>query len=213
MDCFELYSKGLTTTQVGEVLGIHNSTVLRILKKHGVTLRHQFPRHLTPEQRFWRKVVRGKTLDDCWQWVGCKAGRYGQTSSKGENKRTRIPAHRFSWQIHNGEIPPDLLVCHRCDNPECCNPSHLFLGTCADNIADCHAKGRNADRRGEKHPLAKLTEVQVQQIRERKLGGMSNREIAKLFDVSTAQIQRVVKKKAGSLFDPMSQHSTDRKER
>lgn len=61
------------------------------------------------------------------------------------NRRT-VYAHRFAWEITNGPIPVGLLACHHCDNPPCCNPAHLFLGTHADNNADMNAKGRARGR-------------------------------------------------------------------
>jgi hypothetical protein len=85
-------------------------------------------------QRFWLKVVK-ETPTFCWAWSGRKdkAG-YGLIS----NNR----AHRISYEIHKGEIPRGMFVCHRCDNPECCNPDHLFLGTAYDNNIDRAMKTR-----------------------------------------------------------------------
>jgi len=92
----------------------------------------------TVEERFWAKVDK---TDSCWVWTGATLRRgYGQI---------RIPvkkakqAHRLSWEIHNGPIPDGMLVCHKCDNPPCVNPAHLFLGTQSDNNKDCVRKGRH----------------------------------------------------------------------
>lgn len=91
--------------------------------------------------RFWRKVKRGPP-DECWPWTGRRGGRgYGRVGSCG--------AHRLAWELTNGAIPAGLWVLHRCDNPPCVNPSHLWLGTHADNMADMRAKGRSA--RGDRH--------------------------------------------------------------
>jgi hypothetical protein len=93
----------------------------------------------SPEIRFWEKVKKSDT-NDCWEWQSTTNNKgYGTISIKG---RSRL-AHRFSYEIHNGSIPNGLNVLHRCDNPLCCNPAHLFLGTQRDNIADMVAKGRN----------------------------------------------------------------------
>jgi hypothetical protein len=92
----------------------------------------------TVEQRFWARV---RKSDGCWEWTGAcfKCGGYGQfTIEHGQQVR----AHRHSWELHNGPIPKGLWVLHRCDNPKCVRPDHLFLGTCTDNARDMMAKGR-----------------------------------------------------------------------
>lgn len=89
--------------------------------------------------RFWPKIdVAG--ADECWNWnAGFGHGGYGLFQL---NKRA-IGAHRIAWTIAFGEIPQDKpFICHRCDNPKCCNPSHLFAGTPNDNVQDCKSKGR-----------------------------------------------------------------------
>lgn len=110
-------------------------------------------------ERFWAKVKKGGP-DDCWTWTGSTSARgYGQTSFGGFS----MFAHRVSWMIHFGPIPADMYVLHRCDNPPCINPNHLFLGTNQDNYDDRDAKGRVAH--GERAAKAKLTAAQVMDIR------------------------------------------------
>lgn len=116
--------------------------------------------------RFWRDIdkdgpehpVHGK----CWIWkMGPKSEKcpYGYISVKHRGVRV----HRFSWEMHHGQIPSGMQVLHKCDNPLCVNPSHLFLGTQKDNQQDMVQKGR--ENRGEGRPQSKLTEEAVLEIR------------------------------------------------
>lgn len=100
-------------------------------------------------------------------------------------------AHRISWEIHNGPIPNGLRILHKCDNPKCVNPDHLFIGTQLDNIADMVAKGRNV--RGVKFSHAKLNAEKVIKIRglyER--GDRTMQSLAYEFEVSRTLISKVI---------------------
>ncbi len=111
--------------------------------------------------RFWQKVRKSRR---CWEWLGGLRDGYGITKA-GNGTQTRN-AHRVSWMLCRGAIPNGLLVLHRCDNPKCVKPSHLFLGTIADNMADRDAKGRQA--KGERAGRSLLTEVQAREILKKK---------------------------------------------
>lgn len=98
----------------------------------------------TIEERFYSKVA--PMMDDrgCWEWMGSLATgkwRYGKFP-KGPHGSGWLQASRVSWEIHNGPIPVGMKVLHKCDNPPCVNPAHLFLGTSSDNTRDMIAKGR-----------------------------------------------------------------------
>lgn len=99
------------------------------------------------EQRFWAKVKKGK-VNECWNWTGAKKGAgYGHLSlNKAAYKSIFMGAHRFSWLLHFGEIPKEMIVCHKCDNMLCVNPKHLFLGTRKDNTQDMVQKNRNSNQ-------------------------------------------------------------------
>jgi len=84
-------------------------------------------------ERFWERVCKLPGEGACWEWTGFRnPGGYG-TIGKGGDKSPKLLAHRVSWEIANGPIPPGLYVLHHCDNPGCVRPSHLHLGTDADN--------------------------------------------------------------------------------
>lgn len=116
---------------------------------------------MTRMERFWAKVDRS---GDCWEWLGskrCSGGRYG-----GFYDGARVvAAHRYSWTIHRGPIPDGMVVCHRCDNTQCVNPAHLFVGTQRDNVLDMIAKNRKVILVGEATRVAKLTSDDVRAIR------------------------------------------------
>jgi hypothetical protein len=178
------------------------------------------PRQYTripPEARFWSHVDKS---GECWLWTAsCTKGGYGTFSP---THATRELAHRFAYALTHGPIPEGMHVLHNCpggDNPACCNPAHLWLGTPAQNSADMVAKGRSltgnrhparlhpermqrGDRhylrlhpekhpRGERHPNAKLTEDQVREIRAL-AKTMTQRSIARQYGLPEGTISRII---------------------
>jgi HNH endonuclease len=117
------------------------------------------------EKDFWERVKIGG-LDECWEWQAGKQGRAPQYGIVWCNGQKWI-AHRFAYSITRGQIPDGLDVLHRCDNPPCCNPVHIFAGTHQDNMRDCIAKGRANREYGEHRYNAVLTEARVIEIRNR----------------------------------------------
>lgn len=143
------------------------------------------PLGLPPEQRFWEKVDR-RGQDECWPWLG---GRGPAGHGWFSVKSVDILAHRWLWRHLHGPIPEGLVVRHSCDNPPCCNPAHLLIGTQLDNITDRETRGRTA--KGSSHYRAKLTESDVREIREGLRGGVSRTALAQHFGVSRATIRQV----------------------
>ncbi len=133
--------------------------------------------------RFWRHVDKSGP-GGCWVWTGA-------LQHNGYGHFHEMRAHRFSWVLANGEIPEGLFVCHRCDNPPCVNPDHLFLGTHNDNMADMSAKDRRA--RGEWSPNARLSDDAVRSI----LASTNTLDaLAKEHGVTKTTIARVRKRRA-----------------
>jgi hypothetical protein len=142
-----------------------------------------------PSDRFWDYVDKSSGPEACWPWIGGRSPRgYGWFRIKKKSWR----ANRYAWVIANGKIPDGLQVCHRCDNPACVNPNHLFLGTGADNMQDKILKGRQIC--GEDVHLAKLTEQQVIDIRRRMTIGCNRQIVANDFGVTAGCIDAVFRR-------------------
>lgn len=140
-------------------------------------------------ERFWERVsvVQGA----CWLWRGSTtAAGYGNLGAGGRGG-ANVYAHRLSWEVHKGPIPPGMHVLHRCDNPPCVNPEHLFLGTQRDNNADKTRKGRHA--RGERHGNAKLTSEKAARIRQMRADGFGTQDaIARELGVTRSCVAHVL---------------------
>src|SRR3990167_3764637 len=135
--------------------------------------------------RFCRNI---KITGDCWRWQGYKKNGYGSISVNNYD----VYAHRLAFEAINGEIGSGTSVLHKCDNPACVNPKHLFAGSQLDNIADMRAKGKASNpptHAGESHPKATLTDMQIHNIRQ--LSNQTQRKLAKMFGVSQSTIWRI----------------------
>lgn len=140
-------------------------------------------------ERFWEKVDR-RGPDECWPWNGATAA-FGHGCIYGDDRK--LLAHRVSYELNVGPIPSGIWVLHRCDNPPCINPSHLFLGTPADNMADMAAKGRKTWVAGEVCWNAKLTPDDVIKIRESHL---LQSEIAAQFGIAQSLVSKIRNRRA-----------------
>jgi len=113
--------------------------------------------------RFWSRVDR-RGPRDCWSWTaGCCTAGYGhfRLGSASTGDRRKELSHRLAYELTKGPIPDGLKVLHECDNPPCCNPAHLFVGTHADNMRDMHAKGRQRKQESANHKLRRLRDEQL----------------------------------------------------
>jgi len=137
--------------------------------------------------------------DECWPWLAARKEKgYGQFAWQGRN----VKAHRLAYELAVGPIPPGpgyhgMCVCHTCDNPGCCNPSHLFIGTVQDNLRDMRQKGRGfipaptgGGPIGERSGTCKLTDEDVREIRASR--GYLRRELAAIYGVSAPHISNIL---------------------
>lgn len=138
----------------------------------------------------------------CWEFTGGRAAKgYGVIYS--HDHRRNIPAHRASWYVHRGDIPSGMFVCHKCDNPPCVNPDHLFVGTPADNVRDMVRKNRHPPQcRGPNKFAAKLDEDQVREIRRRASAGDHPRKLAAEFGVHVVNIRHIIKGRTWKGVEP-----------
>jgi hypothetical protein len=151
--------------------------------------------------RFWKKVdtKNGKTpthmphIGHCWEWkASCHRTGYGKigVGSLTDHTHRWVFAHRASWFINNGEWP-NLHVLHKCDNPKCVRPEHLFLGTDLDNTRDMIDKRRRVVLCGENSGRVTLTEFQAKEIIRRRKAGENQTKMAREFGICQGQIYRI----------------------
>jgi hypothetical protein len=146
----------------------------------------------TKSNEFIRWSSKVNKTEDCWLWEGTTHRRYGAFRRFVDGKWTMFKAHRYAYEYFIGEIPPKMFVCHKCDNPKCVNPAHLWLGTAQENVTDKMQKGRHIV--GLKTKGTNLNMEIAQQIRECfKTKNLKYPEIAKMFNTNTSQVCRIIK--------------------
>jgi len=151
-----------------------------------------------PEDRFWEKVNKdgpihpyNPELGACWVWTSFR-NRQGYGKFRFDSDMHL--AHRVAWAMKHGSIPHGYFVCHHCDNPACVRESHLFIGTPAENVADMRAKGRAKDPRGEQINSAKLTSLDVLNVRRQHAAGVSARALGRAYGVAHGAILAAVRR-------------------
>jgi hypothetical protein len=130
------------------------------------------------------KFIDKKEEDECWLWTNATTGG-GYGTIRINNKK--YPTHRLVYELNYGKIPDGMHVCHKCDNPPCCNPSHLFLGTHKDNMLDKMKKCRQRRNSGN----SKITEDDVREIR-RLHGTITQKKLAEKFGIVQTTVSRIV---------------------
>ena len=146
------------------------------------------------EVRFWSKVDK---TEECWNWTGAIGSTgYGHINEGGKRGKI-LTSSRVSYEIHFGKIQDGLFVLHKCDNPKCVRPDHLFLGTNKDNMHDMIGKGRSGlnvgGASGEYCATAKLSWNQVCQIRDLRKYGFTQKWISEQYSVSPMLISKIVR--------------------
>lgn len=151
-------------------------------------------------ERFESKYI-PEPMSGCWLWTAAvDACGYGQLAMGGTS-HFALRAHRVAWTIYRGEIPIGLQVLHKCDNPPCVNPDHLFLGTHIDNMLDRDSKGRSylvktpIDNRGSRHGNSKLTEDDVRAMRQLTDSTMTISQAARQFHIARHTAWEIIKRR------------------
>lgn len=146
--------------------------------------------HTSFIELIYARMDRSGGPDACWPWTGSRTVEgYGRVHLLHQN----FPAHRLVYELHYGTPPAGRLVCHKCDNPICCNPAHLFLGTNADNLRDMAEKQRSS--KGERNGRAKLSADDVRQIRALYAeGGWTQQQLAHRFGVTQTVVGEIARR-------------------
>lgn len=142
--------------------------------------------------RFVSKVVEGAAPGDCWSWTGARVDFGYGVIGLGRKSQGIARAHRVSFQLFVGPIPDGMHVLHTCDNPPCCNPRHLRLGTNLRNVMDREERGRGNQARGSRSGASSLVEAQIPEIRRLGAQGLNYSQIGRRFGVHASCIRSVL---------------------
>ena len=170
---------GMTTGEMAAAIGVSAPLIRKRSREYGIS----FPNKPSLLRRFHKGYC--VTQSGCWEWVKTSRGNgYGCIAQDGR----LLSAHRISFELYHGSVPEGAFVCHRCDNPKCVNPGHLFAGTPADNTRDMHEKGRCNAPSGPRHHAAKLSSEDVSAVRN---ASESLSEIASRFGVDPSTVWKI----------------------
>lgn len=198
-----LYLAGHSQYRIAEMFGVRQPAISKVLRGERWKAAGQPPttpreiRKLPDIVRFNRSY---KAMPNgCWEWQLSKLQPphlpYGQFKVRVDGKPYNRTAHRWIYQQINGDLPEEIHVCHRCDNPSCVNPGHLFAGPALVNVHDMYIKGRNAKRHGEAQSMAKLCEADVREIRRLSADGITQAKIADQFGITRQQVSKIALKR------------------
>lgn len=152
-------------------------------------------------RRFWSKVDK-RGDDECWPWMASVAGKgYGQIKIPGTRRNTY--SHRMAYELTHGPLPAGQFACHRCDNPCCCNPSHLFAGTAKANQSDMAKKKRSTW--GSRNSQSKLTSNDVDFIFKAYSLGVSQEKIASIIGCTQMHVSRILRRERWGQYVPPTQ--------
>ena len=143
-------------------------------------------------ENFWRHVDRSPGEGECWPWTGYLTNKgYGRLLRRVDGKPKRFFAHVVAFGLSHGYVPVGRFILHRCNNPPCCNPAHLYPGTIKENHDDMDRAGRRVDNSGERNGQHRLTERDVVEIKRLISMRVSRRSIASRFGVSQNTIDLI----------------------